>query len=400
MLYPSQQKIVDMAKPNWMYALGTSSGKSLIALAHWKQYANGEPILIVQPPSKLKSGEWAEEVERFADYHNIDIEYEQLSIGMLAKKYQEYHGYFLILDEAHLCKNPTSKRGKAAIALSRQSTHFVLLTATPGATYEDFMAYMIMFGYYKNKTQYLREHAVYGDLHLGKRTVKVIQDWRNTQTLDKRFDSFAIKLPTEYFVDLPKSSEKFIHFKKSSIYNKAKKERVIEVDGEEVILDTPMKLMQSLRYLTNQKDKLAYIKEFLENTEENTVIFYNFKRERDDLVDIADQLDKTIYEVNGSNFSLPPMDERLNNNTVSICQYQSSSEAINLSHASQVIYMTPTYSYLNYKQSLGRCIRHKGKPHVAIYKFITKGTVEADVWRALDSKKDFDEKLYMEEVLV
>src|SRR5699024_9992086 len=120
-LYPSQQKIVDAANPNWMYALGTSSGKSLIALQHWKQYANGEPILIVQPPAKLKSGEWSKEIERFAEYHGIKIEYEQLSIGMLAKKWADYNGYFLILDEAHLCKNPTSQRGKAAIGLTRYS---------------------------------------------------------------------------------------------------------------------------------------------------------------------------------------------------------------------------------------------------------------------------------------
>lgn len=396
MLYPSQQKIVDQAKPNWMYALGTSSGKSLIALTHWKQYSKGEPILIVQPPAKLKSGEWAEEVKKFSEYHGIEIEFEQLSIGMLAKKWKAYKGYFLILDEAHLCKNPTSQRGKAAISLTKQSTNFVLLTATPGGTYEDLIAYMMMFGHYKNKTHYMREHAVYGDLHLGSRTVKVVQDWRNTSVIDKKFDSFAIKLPTEYFVDLPKSTERFVEFKKSPIYNKAKKERVIDVENEEVILDTPMKLMSTLRYLTNQKDKLAYVKEFLENTDENTVIFYNFKRERLDLIEICNQLDKKTYEVNGQNFELPPMDERLAADTVAICQYQSASEAINLSHASQVIYMTPTYSYLNYKQSLGRCVRHKGKPHVMIHKFKTKGSVEADVWKALENKEDFDEKLYME----
>ncbi|WP_218564840.1 helicase-related protein [Staphylococcus arlettae] len=177
---------------------------------------------------------------------------------------------------------------------------------------------------------------------------------------------------------------------------KAAKDRVIEIDDERVILDSPPKLAATLRYLSNQKSKVNYTKELLESTNDNVVIFYQFTKEKDNLLQMISKLDKTVFEVSGQNFELPTQEERKTLiNSVTLVQIQAGSAAIELKYANQVIYYCPTYSYTQYQQSRGRCIRHGGHDRVEIIKYKTKGTIETKVWKALDNKQDFDEKLYL-----
>lgn len=397
MLYDSQKVVMDNAAPSHFYNLGTSSGKSLIAIYHYLKHRNNEPLLIICPPQKKKTGEWSEEVEKVEQYENITIDYEVLSSSMLAKNYSQYKSHFVVFDEAHYFKNPTSKRGKAAWKLSRYATHFILLTATAGEEWADFMNYFIMFGFYKNKTQFLKAHAIYKDMYLGNRTIKVIDHYRDEETLFRLWNSIATVKPTEHFVDLPSTVDKNVKFKKSAIYNKAAKDRVIELNGEEIILDTPMKLSTTLRYLTNQKDKINYLKMILESTQDNVIVFYQFKREAEALKSMISKLDKTLYILNGQDAILPTKSDKEGlKDSVTIVQYQSGSEAVELKYASIVIYYTPTYSYTLYEQSKGRAVRHGGQDNVTFFNFKTVGTIETKVWTALENKRDFDEKLYLE----
>ena len=387
---------MEQAKPSWFYGLGTSSGKSLISIYHYLKHNKGEPLLIVCPTTKKKSKEWDYEVQKVENHENIQIEYEVIASSMLAKQYKDYKGYFLILDEAHYFMNPTSNRGKAAQKLCKQSTNYVMLSATPGESWEKFINYLIIFGFYKNKTEFLKQHAVFETKHFGGRSIRQIADFKNTDELKNKWQSFSIMKSTSYFVDLPQVSERFVEFNKSQIYKKAAKDRVIEINDEQVILDSPPKLGATLRYLTNQKAKVAYTKELIESTNDNVVIFYQFLREKENLLEMLTKTDKKVFEVSGQNFELPTQEERpALNNSVTLVQIQAGSAAIELKYASQVIYYTPTYSYTQYQQSRGRCIRHGGKERVEIIKFKTKGTIETQVWNALSNKKDFDEKLYL-----
>lgn len=395
-LYPSQHKVMEECRPSHFLALGTSSGKSLISIYLYLKHNNGEPLLIVCPPTKKKSFEWDYEIEKVEQHENISIDYEIVASSMLAKEYKNYKGYFVILDEAHYFMNPTSNRGKAAQKLCKASTNYVLLSATPGESWSKFMNYMIIFGFYKNKTEFLKKHAIYETKHFGGRSIKQIVDFQNTDVLERYWQSIATMKETSYFVDLPQVSERFVEFSKSNLYKQAAKDRVVEINNEQVILDSPPKLGATLRYLTNQKAKVAYTKELLESTNNNVVIFYQFTREKDNLLDMINKMDKQVFEVSGQKFELPTQDERKTlSNSVTLVQIQAGSAAIELKYANQVIYYCPTYSYTQYQQSRGRCIRHGGHERVEIIKFKTKGTIETQVWKALDNKQDFDEKLYL-----
>ena len=132
-LYDFQKKLLNKIKANFIIAAGTGTGKTIMALHHYLRYSKGEPLLIVAPPQKIKEGGWDREIEFVCKQYDITIEYECLSYGVLARRWKEFEGWFVVFDECHYIKNPTSQRGKAGINLTKISTHYLLLSATPAS---------------------------------------------------------------------------------------------------------------------------------------------------------------------------------------------------------------------------------------------------------------------------
>ena len=97
-LYPTQQRIVDLAKPNFLYACDTGTGKSLMALHHYLKHNKGEPLLIVAPPSKAKEGGWNREVKFVEETYKISFAYAVEKYSTLSKKWTDYKGYFVVFD--------------------------------------------------------------------------------------------------------------------------------------------------------------------------------------------------------------------------------------------------------------------------------------------------------------
>lgn len=396
-LYDFQKELLRKIKPSFLLASDTGTGKTVMAIYHYLKHNKGEPLLIVAPPQKIKEGGWDREIEMINEHHDIDIKYECLSYGVLARRWKEFKGYFVIFDEAHYIKNPTSQRGKAGMQLSKHATNFLLLSATPNANgWIDAINYFIMFGFTKNKTQFLRDYAIYKDLYVGRpRPVKVVDDFKDQDKLQKWYNTFAIKLSKDEALDLPPLIFENIYFKPSTEYKKIKKDRVLQVDGELRLFDTMSSLQYGLRYYANQKDKLKYAEMLAEGTTENIVIFYNFKKEKDDLIEVMKKLNKKIYEVSGQRSVIPNKNEwdKLNN-SVTIVQYQAGSAGIELQYANIVIFYSLTYSYQDYEQALGRCYRNGQTKKVTAYRFMTKDTIEMAIFGALKNKRDFNEQLF------
>ena len=160
---PTQAEVIKEANKNVLYALGTSSGKTLISLHHYIKHNNGEPLLIVAPPVKLLEGGWDREIEFVENRYNIKIVYKTLSYGKLRQKdiWKQYKGYYVIFDECQAIKNPTSNQGKMARKLISISTGWCMLSATPMSNgWGDSMNYFIINGFVKNKTQFERDFAI------------------------------------------------------------------------------------------------------------------------------------------------------------------------------------------------------------------------------------------------
>ena len=85
-------------------------------------------------------------------------------------------------------------------------------------------------------------------------------------------------------------------------------------------------------------------------------------------------------------------------NTVTLANYKSGSEAVEFTYGNIIVYFSPTDSYTEFYQSYGRCYRNGQNKKVTAYKFITDGTIEKDIYRALDNKQDFNFNLWEKEI--
>ena len=73
------------------------------------------------------------------------------------------------------------------------------------------------------------------------------------------------------------------------------------------------------------------------------------------------------------------------------------SAGIELQYANIVVFYTPTYSYQDYEQALGRAYRNGQTKKVTVYRYITKDSIEQAIYGALKNKKDFTEQLFRKE---
>lgn len=399
-LYDFQKKLLNSIEPSYLIAADTGTGKTIMSIYHYLKHTQGEPLLIVVPPQKKLEGGWDRDIKMVCEHHDIEIKYEQLSYGVLAKQWNKYKGWFVVYDECHYIKNPTSQRGKAGMKLSKASTHFLLLSATPNANgWIDTINYFIMFGFYKNKTQFLKKHAIYEDMYVGRpRPVKVVADFTDKDELKRKYNTFAIELSKDEALDLPPLVFEDVYFKPSKEYKIIEKDRVLEVDNELILYDSISKLQHGLRYYANQKDKLKYIEMLAESTKENIVVFYNYTDEKEELIKIMQKLKKKIYEVSGQRSHIPDKNDwDTVSNSVTIVQYRAGSAGIELQYANVVVFYSPTYSYQDYEQALGRCYRNGQDKKVTAYRFMTGDSIEMAIYGALNKKKDFNEQLFRKE---
>lgn len=394
-LYDSQEEVIQEIEGNSkILELGTGSGKTLISLQEYLDHHSQHPLLIICPNSKFREGGWDREVAVIEKHYGVKIDYEVIPYSHLWTKRKvpkkptyktndklgDYKGRFIIFDEIHFVKNPTSERGKTAQLLIKNSKGFLGLSATPLSNgWEDSMNYFIMFGMAKNKTSFIREYASGLD-HYYKP-----YGWKG-DLLSPMWEAISIFRDKHDMTDLPKLTLQDVYFKKSTRYSKILKDRICE----DIVYDTVPKLYAGLRQYANLKHKGEYLNELLEGTSENVVVFYNFNTELDEIMKAIPK-GKKVFIANGKGYSIPQKGKWGNvKNSVSVVQYQSGGTGIEMQYAYTVVFFSPTYSYQDYEQSMGRVYRTGQEENVTAYLFKTRGTVETAIWKSLEKKKDFN----------
>lgn len=380
-LYKYQEEYQKHVKPNFIYDMDTGTGKTIMGLEHHQKYFKDKPLLIVAPASKINEGGWQRTIEE----HYPNILYSTCTYNMLPKMWSQYNDWFVIFDECHRIKNSTGVWGKAGYNLSKIACGYILLSATPIPNgWEDSINYFKMFKLTKNKTQFIKNNAI-TSIDMG---YMEIIGWRNEIKLKNMWKSISRRLGKEEATDLPPLVFEDIHFKASAIYNVIKKDRIYD----ETLYDNQMKLRHGLRLNANLKSKIDYIKEFVDNTTDNIIIFYNYDEE---LELLKENINKKLYLCNGKDKDYPKKEEwDTIKNTVTLANYKSGSEAVEFTYANIIVYFSPTESYTEFYQSYGRCYRNGQNKKVTAYKFVTDNTIEVDIYKALDNKQDFNYKLW------
>jgi hypothetical protein len=148
-LYPHQREAVSKLRNGNILKGGVGSGKSRAALAYYVRLAPWIKLYIITTAKKRDSGDWQEEaklfgVEAVVDSWNNLMAYETVKDG------------FFIFDEQRVVGSGVWVQ--AFVRLARQN-QWILLSATPGDTWLDYIPVFVANGFYKNRTEFIREHV-------------------------------------------------------------------------------------------------------------------------------------------------------------------------------------------------------------------------------------------------
>lgn len=398
-LYDYQKKYLENLPKNIIMAADVGLGKTIMALEHTRRHNPNPHIVVVAPASKVRTGDWQREIQNF--FGEDEPLHEVISYEMFTKKWKEivFSNTTLIIDESHFICNAGALRAKAVLKATVVAHQWIMLSATPLPNgWRSAESYAILTGLSKNKTDFVQRFEIIDrrkgfPLLLGYREKEVLEQWwaKIARPLERTGNMI---LPSQNFAITPDFEDGYMKLWK--IYQKALKQRLYRVGDEDEMLDNPSKLFSTLRQIPTPL-RVDALQSIVESTTEHIVVFYNFNVERDAVLAMLNKSFKgrKIYEQSGHRSKLPPRDKwgQLKP-SVTLVQYQSGSQAIELTYASVTVYLSPCTSYANYEQSKGRTRRNGQAKTTLFYHIAAEGTLDRHIWGILKKKQDFSTALF------
>lgn len=396
--YKYQSKYLKGLPRDIIMSADVGTGKTAMALWHYQKHGYGRPLLILAPAAKVKSGDWEQEIKEV--FGDKPPPYKVTSYDKFAKNWGLWleDDLCVIADECHRIAETQTKRGKAFAHMTRLADQVIMLSATPIPNgWKSAANYGIVTNLVKNKTdfwrQFVREDRSRGfPIILGYMQEGKLKAW--WKTISKSLDrSEATELPEA--LNIPVAIE--LSKARWSDYSKIKATRML---GDEILDSAPLLFARMRQWLAPHR--IEALAEIIEGTNEHIVIFYTYNAERDEILKLLKSKFKKrkVFEQSGHASTLPKKARwaTLPPATVTLAQYQSASEAVEMTYASITVFFSPTYSYKDYYQSRGRTHRNGQTKKVVFYHFKVAGTLDQVVWTALKNKEDFQFKLYESDV--
>ena len=342
------------------------------------------------------------ELKLFINRYNYDLLCGLTIVGVInyelafrRPQISQLKDFTLLLDESSLIQNETAKRSKF-ILNKLKPANVILLSGTPtGGKYENLWSQMRLLGWDISKTTYWNTFINYHYEDMGGFPHKIIDDYKNVERLKRKMREYGCHfLKTDEVMDLPAQIFTKVKVPASKKYKKFKKDRVVEVDGTQLLGDNTLTKMLYERQLCGQysKDKLEAFKDLVESTNDRLIVFYNFTAELHAMV--CGLFDRPVSIVNGNEKSLSNYDKY--DNSITFIQYQAGAMGLNLQKANKIIYFSPPLSSELYEQSKKR-INRIGQDRTCYYYNLTvTGSVEERIYKTLAMRKDFTEALFEE----
>ena len=304
--------------------------------------------------------------------------------------------FTLMLDESSLIQNEQAKRSKF-ILKKLKPANVILLSGTPtGGKYERLYSQLKLLGWDISKTTYWNTYIDYHFEDMGGFPVRFIDGYKNVDRLKRKMREYGCHfLKTEDVLELPEQIFTTIKVPVSKDYRKFRKDKVVTVDGTQLIGDNTLTKMLYERQLCGQysKDKLEAFKDLVASTEDRLIVFYNFTSE---LVELRRELlDRPISIVNGQYKDLTNYENC--DNSITFIQYQAGAMGLNLQKANKIIYYTPPLSSELYEQSKKRINRIGQNRTCYYYNLTVTGSIEEKIYKTLAMRRDYTEKLFEEE---
>ena len=394
-LYPHQVEALKQMHNGCILCGKVGSGKSRTALAYiyiselgGSLRINGEgvftkpelpkDIYIITTAKKRDTLEWDEEVSYFCLPSSVNVTIDSWNN---IQKYKKVTGAVFIFDEQRLVGSGAWVKSFLKIA---RANHWILLSATPGDKWEDYIPVFLANGYYKSRSQFKAEHMIF------KPYLKfpVVDHYINTKRLKYYADQILVTMKFENEVERH-------HIDILCDYNKEKYKKVLKDRWdpyENCPIEETGKLCYLLRRVSNDDEsRYSKVKEIAKDNP-RLIVFYNFTYELHKLRELFNELGYSIGEWNGEKHTEVPTDEKW----VYLCQYIAASEGWNNTTTDTMVFFSQNYSYKVMEQSSGR-IDRLNTPFKELYYYHLRSASPIDIAikRALKLKQNFNERLFM-----
>ena len=305
--------------------------------------------------------------------------------------------FTLLLDESSLIQHMTTKRTRFILKLCPKNV--ILLSGTPcGGKYENLLSQCRLLGWRITKKEFWDEYIISNRAMYRGYPMDVVIGYKNIDDLnDQLRDHGAQFLKTEdVFNDMPDQNFITISVPTTQEYKKFRKDRVVDIENEQLVGDTILSKILYERMLCGQwnENKLAAYMDILESTNDRLVVFYTFTEELHALSEITVNAGRPISIVNGKTKSTDNFDTK--DNAVIFVQWVAGSKGLNLQSANKMIFFSPTLSSEDYAQAQKRIHRIGQKRPCFYYKLTCKDSIEEWVYDTVQRGIDFTDKLFEE----
>lgn len=416
-----QRKAVEKMRNGCILCGGVGSGKSRTALYYYFTQNEGcfdekgyrpmkDPLdlYIITTAKKRDTLEWDGELVPFLMSRDpeINIYSNQIVIDSWnnIQKYANVHGAYFIFDEQRVVGKGAWVKAFLKIAKWNQ---WILLSATPGDTWTDYIPVFLANGFYKNITQFRNEHIVYSrftsypkvDRYLN--TGRLVR-LRNKVLVDMNDDRKTIRHDIDVWCDYDVIRYKEMTKRRWDPYN------------EEPIVDAGGLCRVQRRIVNCDPNRQVKLLDIFED-KGRIIVFYNFDYELEILKELFNGYCKTdssyselhvrpkhstdrgtsfeIAEWNGHKHQEIPSTDRW----VYLVQYNAGCEGWNCIKTDTIVFYSQTYSYKVLEQARGR-IDRINTPFTDLYYYHlrSRSSIDLAILKALRNKKNFNERRFYE----
>lgn len=367
-------------------AADVGTGKSIMALERAKR-SGATKLLIIAPAPLVHTQQWQEEITKFGyEFDEIVVKSYHFLQTLPKGAERQFTDWYIIVDECQKLKQSESKQGKGGFRLlSANQRGYSLLSGTMMSKWHDAINYAKITKLVKNKTEFVR----YFEDVVRYKGYPEIMGYRNTDTLKRWWLSVSEKLTADDCLDLPDQTTMKVRFNlPRTHYTRMVRERIDE-NGE--ILDSPSKLNHAKRsYCESSDEKIAWIIEKLESLP-NGIVFVNYTKTVEKL---SERLAKA--KIKHGIWTGKQKDD-FKKYDYMIIQYQAGGTGLNLQKFNATIFASPTYSYQDYTQAIGRTHRSGQTKKTVFYQLVAARMIDENVYRKIDEGKDFNDNLESED---
>lgn len=400
-LYNHQLEALKKMKNGCILNGGVGTGKSITSLAYyylqndgeWSFLEGGEFVPMGDPPKDLyiittaqkrDNAEWLGELSHFLMSTNPDVNLYCNKVVIDSwnniNKYSDVKDAFFIFDEQRL--TGSGAWVKAFLKISKVNK-WILLSATPGDTYADYIPVFIANGFYRNKSEFVRNHIVYSrfskfpkiDRYLDTRRLDRLRD---RILIDMEFSRHTIPHHEDIYCSYDIPAYKDVMRKRWDPY-------------KDMPIQNASGLCYILRRVVNSSEsRQVALLELLEK-HPRAIIFYNFDYERDVLLDLYYGNDVEIAEWSGHAHQPIPESEKW----IYLVQYTAGNAGWNCVKTDTIIFYSQNYSYKVMAQASGR-IDRLNTPFKDLYYYHLKSRsgIDLAISKALSQKKKFNERKF------